>query len=40
MVVKPRILGIITNTVQVTGLQPDPDPANNTDTEDTTVVAH
>ena len=38
IVVKPMTLGTITNTAQVTGLQPDPDSSNNTDTETTTVT--
>ena len=40
IVVKPMTLGTITNTAQVTGLQPDPNLANNTDTEDTTVISN
>jgi hypothetical protein len=35
--VKTKKAGIITNTVQVSGISPDPNPANNTDTEDTVV---
>jgi len=31
-------VGTITNTAQVTGLQPDPNPSNNTDTETTIVT--
>jgi uncharacterized repeat protein (TIGR01451 family) len=38
IVVKPMTVGTITNTAQVTGLQPDPDLNNNTDTETTTVT--
>ena len=38
IVVKPMTIGTITNTAQVTGLQPDPDSSNNTDTETTTVT--
>ncbi|HEX9387524.1 MAG TPA: hypothetical protein VF918_14465, partial [Anaerolineales bacterium] len=38
IVVKPMTIGTITNTAQVTGLQPDPNQANNTDTETTMVT--
>ena len=40
IVVTPKRTGIITNTVQVTSMSPDPNLANNTDTEDTTITQH
>jgi uncharacterized repeat protein (TIGR01451 family) len=36
--VTPFAVGTIVNTVSVTGNEDDPDPSNNTDTEETTVV--
>jgi uncharacterized repeat protein (TIGR01451 family) len=39
IVVTPRAPGTITNTARVTGTPPDPDAANNTVTEGTTVIA-
>jgi uncharacterized repeat protein (TIGR01451 family) len=39
IVVTPRRTGTIANTVQVSSLSPDPNPANNTDTEETTIVS-
>jgi uncharacterized repeat protein (TIGR01451 family) len=40
IIVTPRRAGTITNTAQVSSLSPDPNPANNTDTEETTVLSH
>jgi len=37
IIVTPKRTGIITNTVQVSSGSPDPNPANNTDTEETVV---
>jgi uncharacterized repeat protein (TIGR01451 family) len=39
IVVTPRRTGTIANTVQVSSMSPDPNQANNTDTEETTVVS-
>ena len=38
IIVTPKKAGTITNTAQVTSISPDPNAANNTDTEETTVV--
>ncbi|HEY0605727.1 MAG TPA: hypothetical protein VGD58_22580 [Herpetosiphonaceae bacterium] len=38
LIVTPKKAGIITNTAQVRSLSPDPNTANNTDTEETTVT--
>ena len=38
VMVRPKKVGTITNTAQVSSMSPDPNPANNVDTEDTTVV--
>src|SRR5512134_1491016 len=40
IIVTPRRAGTITNTAQVSSLSPDPNPANNTDAEETTVLSH
>jgi uncharacterized repeat protein (TIGR01451 family) len=39
IVADPTAVGSVTNTVAVTGDQPDPDPDNNTTTETTTIAA-
>ncbi|HEX9387527.1 MAG TPA: hypothetical protein VF918_14480 [Anaerolineales bacterium] len=39
IVVTPKKAGVITNTVQVSSLSPDPNQANNMDTEETTVIS-
>jgi len=39
IVVTPKKVGTITNTAQVRSLSPDPNQANNTATEATTVTA-
>jgi len=40
IIVTPRRVGTLTNTAQVSSSSPDPNQANNTDTEDTTVISH
>lgn len=40
IVVRPKKVGTITNTAQVSSISPDPNLANNADTEDTMVVPH
>ena len=39
IIVTPKKAGILTNTAHVNSMSPDPDPANNTDVEETTVIA-
>ena len=39
IIVRPKKAGIIANTAHVNSISPDPNPANNTDTEQTTVVS-
>jgi hypothetical protein len=38
IIVTPKKIGTITNNAQVNNISPDPNAANNTDTEKTTVV--
>jgi uncharacterized repeat protein (TIGR01451 family) len=38
IIVTPKKVGTITNTAQVSSMSPDPNQANNTDTEETTVI--
>jgi uncharacterized repeat protein (TIGR01451 family) len=37
IIVTPKKVGTLTNTAQVSSISPDPNPANNTDTEETVV---
>lgn len=39
IVIKPRRVGTIANTVSVTAAEPDPDPVNNAATQETTVLS-
>jgi hypothetical protein len=39
IIVTPKKTGTLTNSAQVNSTPPDPNPANNTDTEQTAVVS-